>query len=138
MNTTSPNRYKPDERECALLLLHLLEVRALERGKALTRVRLAEVTLKRLWNRQRLDEQVLNQIQEWLLTAGWALIFAGSTYAAVRIDAVENWPRISSKRLAQEIQEVAAGQYDFGQLEHLMVAEAASAITDKTDGPEDE
>jgi endonuclease YncB( thermonuclease family) len=41
---------------------------------------LAEGTLKKLWNRERLTEQFLEDVQEWLLTAGWALFYAGPIY----------------------------------------------------------
>ena len=81
--------------------------------------RLAEITLKRLWNRSRLSDQFLAEVSEWLLTVGWALFFAGSTYAAVRTSAVENWPPISSKRIQAELNAVRAGKFDFAALEHL-------------------
>ena len=46
------NRYKPSPRECALLLLRLIEVRGETRSGRMTRLRLAEATLKDLWNRE--------------------------------------------------------------------------------------
>jgi len=110
---------KPIPREAALLFLRLIEAADEDREKPMTRVRLAEITLKRLWNRERLGEPFLGEVSEWLLTAGWALIFAGSTYAAVQVDAVENWPAVSSKRISDEIEAAAAGRYDFSKLEHL-------------------
>jgi hypothetical protein len=117
----STNRYKPDGRESALLLLWLIEEREQRRKEKMTRVRLAEMTLKDLWNRQHLTEQFLRDVQEWLLTAGWALIAAGSTFAAVRTSAVENWPRVSSKRLSPMLLEMKAGKFNFDNLEHLIV-----------------
>ena len=89
----------------------------------MTRVRLAEVTLKKLWDRHRLTEGFLHAVEDWLLTGGWALVFASKTYAAVRIDAVLNWPRISSTRIADELLDVKRGEYDFGQLEHLLIVD---------------
>jgi len=115
-----PNRYKPTPRECVLLFLGLIEARQAGTGKATTRVRLAEITLKRLWNRERLAGSFLAEVGEWFLTAGWALIYAGTTYAAVKIDAVENWPRVSSKLLAKEIAEVRSGSFKFDLLDHLL------------------
>jgi hypothetical protein len=128
------NRYKPDGRESALLLLRLIEEREQRRKEKMTRVRLAEMTLKDLWNRQHLPEQFLRDVQEWLLTAGWALIAAGSTFAAVRTSAVENWPRVSSKRLAPMLQKMKAGKFNFADLEHLIVIdERGSQVRDDTD-----
>lgn len=111
--------YKPDGRESALLLLRLIESRDSEREKPMTRVRLAEITLKRLWNRKQLGDQFLADVCEWLLSAGWALFFAGSTYAAVQVSAVENWPAVSSKRIRTDIEAVRWAKFDFSTLEHL-------------------
>jgi hypothetical protein len=112
-------RYKPTPRECTLLFLRLIEAREDEIGKRMTRARLAEITLKRLWNRERLTEQFLAEVEEWFLTEGWALVYAGRTYAAVKIGAVQNWPRVSSKRVRAEIEAVNKGEFDFNKLEHL-------------------
>jgi hypothetical protein len=124
--------YRPDGRESALLLLRLIEARDAEREKPTTRVRLAEITLKRLWNRQRLSEQFLSEVSDWLLSAGWAFVFAGTTYAAVQTSAVENWPAISSKRIRAEIEAVHGGKFDFNTLEHLF----RRASDDQHDGEE--
>ena len=115
-------RYKPTGREAALLLLRLIEAKDKDSDadRPRTRARLAEITLKRLWNRNRLEEQFLAEVSEWLLTAGWALLFAGSTYGAVRTSVVENWSPISSKRIQGELDAVAAGQFDFTKLERLL------------------
>jgi hypothetical protein len=118
--------YKPNGREAALLLLRLIETRDDEREKPMTRVRLAEITLKRLWNRELLTEQFLSDVSEWLLSAGWALFFAGTTYAAVQIGAVENWPAISSKRMSDDLRKVHRGEFDFDLLEHLLIGSEAA------------
>jgi hypothetical protein len=118
--------YKPNEREAALLLLRLIETRDDGREKSMTRVRLAEITLKRLWNRGRLTEQFLSDVSEWLLSACWALFFAGTTYAAVQISAVENWPAVSSKRMREDVRRVQRGEFDFDSLEHLLIGSESS------------
>ena len=108
------------------MLLRLIETRDDEREKPMTRVRLAEITLKRLWNRELLTEQFLSDVSEWLLSAGWALFFAGTTYAAVQIGAVENWPAISSKRMSDDLRKVHRGEFDFDLLEHLLIGSEAA------------
>ena len=105
-------------------MLRLIEAKDIGADRPLTRARLAEITLKRLWNRNRLEEQFLAELSEWLLTAGWALLFAGSTYGAVRTSVVENWSPISSKRIQPELDAVAAGQFDFTKLEDCSTAPA--------------
>ena len=117
--------YKPSPREAALLLLRLITEESRTRGFSRTEktVRLSERTLKRLWNRERLTEQFLEEVQEWLLSGGWALVFAGSTFGAARVDAVENWSRVSFRRLARELDDVVRGEFDFNQLEYLLSPE---------------
>jgi len=89
----SPRPHAPDPLECAILLLLLVGPQ--ER----TRARLAEITLKRLWNRRRLRDDFLREVQDWLFRAGWALFYAGTTFAIVKTKAVEGWPRVTSKDL---------------------------------------
>ena len=103
-----------------MLLLHAIEERGSRRGKPLTRARLSPITLKRLWNREQLTEPWLDEVNEWLLTAGWTLVYAGKTFGVVKTDIVENWPRIASKYLNDEIDDVKQGAFDFSRLEHLL------------------
>lgn len=124
----SLNRYKPTPRECVLLLLLLVRERQDRRGKPTSRARLSEITLKRMWNREVLSRPFLDEVQEWLLTAGWTLIYAGSTYAAIKVDSVLDWPRHSAKRLANELNRVAQGTYDFAELEQRLLRDAVRDI----------
>jgi hypothetical protein len=112
--------YKPDSREAALLLLHALEERGQRRGKEMTRARLSRVTLKRLWNRENLSELWLNEVNEWLLSAGWIVFYAGTTFGAVKNSIVENWPRVASKRFEDVLDEVRRDSFDFSKLEPLL------------------
>lgn len=89
-------------RECAILLLRLIELRNQD-GTPTSRVRISELTLRRLWGRHRLDGDFVTEVQEWLFRGGWAIFFAGSTYAAIKTSAVMNWARLSSKRLFEDI-----------------------------------
>ncbi len=130
--------YKPDGRQSALLLLRLVESKDAGRERPLTRIRLAEITLQRLWNRKRLSEQFLAEVSDWLLSAGWALFFAGSTYAAVKTTAVGNWPTISSKRIRTEIDAVQKGEFDFDELDHLFLGTGNSRHDDEEYDPADE
>jgi hypothetical protein len=80
----------PDGRQAALLLLRLFELKDGARNKPMTRARLTPPMLKRLWNRRRLSPTFLQDVADWLLVAGWVFFDAGSTYAVVRVTAVEN------------------------------------------------
>jgi hypothetical protein len=56
----------------------------------------------------------------WLAVGGWCFFNAGATYAAVRIRAVRNWPRLGTRRIADELNEVAKGEFPFDHHEHLL------------------
>jgi hypothetical protein len=106
--------YQPDAQECAILLLLLIRPRGLRR-KEHSRFRLAEITLKRLWGRHRLQDDFVREVTEWLFRAGWALFHAGTTFGLVKTESVEGWPRVTSKELGAELEKVARGQFDFGR-----------------------
>ena len=107
---------QPDALECSILLLLLV-------GPERTRARLAEITLKRLWNRHRLRDEFVREVQDWLFRAGWALFYAGSTFAIVKTKAAEGWPRVTSKDLRAELTKVARGEFDFSRHYDLLFAD---------------
>jgi hypothetical protein len=111
-----------DAQECAVLLLRLLEMRN-EESPAVSRVRLSELTLRRLWGRDRISRELLEEIQEWLWRGGWSLFYARTTYAAVRTSAVLSWARLSSKRMAENLKEIRDGIFDFDRHLHLIDGE---------------
>jgi hypothetical protein len=115
MASRTPRPYQPDALECALLLLLLIQ------PKEGNRVRLAEITLKRLWKRRRLADEFLRDVTEWLFRGGWALFYAGTTFAAVKVKSVQGWPRVTSKDLGAELEKVARGQFDFSRHYHLLL-----------------
>ena len=114
--------YKPSERECALLLLELIRSKEQEMGKEMTRLRIAEISLRRLWVRRRITPELVEGVSGWLSGAGITLFDAGTTYAVVRTDVVEGWPRIASKRLNTTLLDVGKGTFDFSTLQHLLAA----------------
>jgi len=118
---------KLDARQAALTLLYAIEERGERRGKELSRARLSQFTLKRLWNRESLGEAWLAEVHDWLLSVGWTLFYAGTTFGIVKTSVVEDWPRIASKRIQGMLDQVAAGQFDFGALEHLFEPEQSRA-----------
>jgi len=108
--------------ECALILLLVLEMKN-EATPGVSRVRLSELTLRRLWGRNRISRELIEEIQEWLWRAGWSLFYARTTYAAVKTSAVLSWSRVSSKRLVEELQQIRDGTFDFGPHFHLLTRE---------------
>ena len=121
---------RPDERQCALLLVHLLAAKALESEKEITRARLSELTLQRLFGRKRLSEDFLREVQEWLFPLGWVLFYAGRGYAVIRISTIEGWVRISTKLIKADLSRASRGEFDFDQLERFFEIELFSEDAD--------
>ena len=121
-----PTPFRPTAFQAALLLLRLRESRDQEKGKTkdkeekgMTRFRVSELTLKRICGRPRLHPEFLTEMQDWLLRAGWAFFFADRSFGMIKLEAVESWTRLGSKRIADELDAVAKGDFDFAPLRHL-------------------
>ena len=64
-SSTHPGHaYQPKPRECAMLLLHLIDAKQVEAGKEVTRARLSEATLRKLWCRRRITTDFVHEVQE--------------------------------------------------------------------------
>jgi hypothetical protein len=119
--------HKPSAQQTALLLLSLVASREKhlnekQTGKevVVSRFRMSETTFKRLANRKRIPTEFLAEVQEWLFDAGWSLFFTGSTYAMIKSDTVDGWVRLGSKRIADQLEAVRQGTFDFNSLSHLI------------------
>jgi hypothetical protein len=125
---------RPDERQCAMLIVHLLESKQqdLSGDREVTRARLSELTIQRLFKRRQVSPEFLAEVQEWLFRVGWVLFFAGTTYAVVKMKVVDGWGRISSKRIQRDLEKVWTGEFDFDSLEDLLLVEPESS-TDHDD-----
>jgi hypothetical protein len=114
--------FQPNAMQAAMLVLYLLRADTI--GRPVTRARLTELTIRRLWGRTRVQEAYLLDVQEILLNAGWAFFWAGSSYAIVKLSAIEGWPRISSKRIDNELDRLARDDdypdHFFGRAERLL------------------
>jgi hypothetical protein len=123
--TEKPERlYQPTARECALLVLALIQAKVEESGRPMTRARFTEATLRKLWVRSRIADDLLRAVQEILLHGGWALFWAGASFAVIKLDVVEGWGRISWKRLDADLKDVKRGKYqNFSELEKLLLGD---------------
>src|ERR1700733_10035757 len=125
MNITVEGRAsRPNKRQCAMLIVHLLAKKQKEVGtkKEINRARLSENSPRSLFGRQRISPKFLLEVQEWLFRAGWVLFSAGTTYAVVKMKIVEGWGRISSNRIDKDLAEVSRGEFKlFDRLEHHLL-----------------
>ena len=106
-----------------MLIAHLLATKQekLPGDREITRARLSEITLQRLFKRRRISPELLADVQEWLFRVGWVLFFAGTTYAVVKMEVINGWGRISSKRIGEDLEKVGKGKFDYDSLEHLLL-----------------
>jgi hypothetical protein len=119
------------DRQCALMILESLRERGSRRagGKVLTRARFTKLTLKNLCDRETITQAWIDRVNESLMKAGWVLIDAGTTYGAVKVSVVENWPRAISKNLKPKLAKVKQGTFVWSELEPLMRKEAWETTT---------
>jgi hypothetical protein len=106
-----------------MLIAHLLATKQKEVHREVTRARLSEITLQRLFKRRRISPEFLAEVQEWLFRVGWVLFFAGTTYAVVKMEVIDGWGRISSKRIQADLENVWKGEFDYDTLEHLILGD---------------
>jgi hypothetical protein len=125
MATFSVEPFRPTPFQASLLLLHLLQTRDEEKDGALSRFRVSELTLKRICCRPRLPDEFLAELQDWMLRAGWALFFADRSYGVIKLEAVEAWTRVGSKRIRDDLARVAQGSFDFAPLASLVRRETS-------------
>ncbi len=94
--------------------------------------------MKRLLGRKRIPLDYLHEVEEWLLAADWALVFAGSTYAMIKVTAIEGWVRLSASRVETELAKISRGEFDFKKLQHLLARQASDKDTQDDDSTKDE
>jgi hypothetical protein len=121
--------HQPSARECALLILRLMQAREQEvMGREVSRARISQSTLRSLCGRSQITNDLLLEIQEFLLAGGWCLFCVGPThFAIIKRKAVEGWARIASGRIKDEVTAVLRGQYDFQRLEPLLMPQESDA-----------
>jgi hypothetical protein len=118
----------PTEWQCALLIVLLIQTRQKElesrgMGRKITRARISQNTIRKLCLRSQLSGEFLMAIQEHLLAAGWALFCIGAThYAVIKVASTQGWGRISSKRIENELKQVARGTFPWRDHEQLLLA----------------
>ena len=121
--------YRPTEWQCALLILLMIhareeELKEKEPHREVSRARISQNTIRRLFGRSQFSNDFLLEVQENLLTAGWALFCIGpSYYAVVKLDSAHGWNRISSKRIADKLASVALGEFRWEEQQGLLMPE---------------
>jgi hypothetical protein len=121
-------RGRPTEWQAALLILRLVQAREAEfrkRGlkRNVSRARISQNTIRTLCGRSQISNDFLTEVQEYLLAAGWALFYIGPTYyGIIKLESVQGWSRISSKRIADDLNKVQRGEFKWEQYKELLMS----------------
>jgi hypothetical protein len=107
------NQHLLTARETGLACILIAEKKAAERGRPVKYLRVSRGTLQKLSNRAPLSDDFLDEVGSWLWLAGWILFKAGTGFGLANRQAVENWPRTSSKLLGDDLAKMKSGAYEF-------------------------
>jgi hypothetical protein len=138
---------RPTDWQVALLILHLVQTREAEfqekrPKRKISRARISQNTMRKLCGRSQISNDFLIQLQEALLSAGWALFCIGPThYAIIKLESVRGWSRISSKRIDHDLNAVRSGTFKWEEKKQLLMPTQPDHDGDEqneTDGESDE
>ena len=134
----------PTEWQCALLILCLIRAREREfeerrLKRKVSRARLSQNTIRKLCGRSQIANDFLLLVQEYLLAAGWALFCIGPThYAIIKLELVQGWSRISSKRIAEDLKLLPHGEFPWKAYEVLSIPKQNNTAEDDDEETGDE
>ena len=131
------NIYMPSERETALLLARLAEEKEERRDTEVKNLRLSKATFQKVSNRKMLSPEFLGGVPTVVVALRMGA-FGCELFGPARLKTVENWPRCSSQRIDETLQEVKAGEYVFSKLEHLLEMPKAEGKGSKADFASDD
>jgi hypothetical protein len=101
------NHYLPNATEVATLTRYLGHAYAEEKKTRSTRFRISLRTLRKIAGRTILREAFLDEWANALGSQGWTVIYYGDHYGVIRSDAIDGWARLSSKRIAADLENMS-------------------------------
>jgi hypothetical protein len=111
-------RKLPTATEAALLIALLVKRKERELGKEMVRNRISEKSLRRITGRRRVDRHFIYEMNELLRDFNLLLLDTGNALGLLQSSSVLGWPRITSNRIAKEIEEAESGELDFRCIEN--------------------
>lgn len=109
-------RQLPTAAEAATLFALSVKRKEEESGKELSRIRVSEKTLKRVTGRRRLDQRFVADLNECLLDFNLVLVDSGDAIGMLKASGVKGWPRMTAKRIVEEIDKSRRGKLDFNTI----------------------
>ena len=103
--------YRPNASEIALLVVLLIQRYQKDRGKEVSRIRLARSSLRRLAIRARLEDKVINDwIDTMSLEYGWLVYVDFEEFFLIKKDSAATWTKIATKRCDDIIKKLKKGE----------------------------
>jgi hypothetical protein len=103
--------YQPDAAELAMLTVILIQRYAKERGKDVSRFRLARNSLRRLAIRDRLRDTF---VEEWAdvmaLEYNWLVFMHADEFLLLRAETTQTWTKVATKRCDDLIKRLHRGE----------------------------
>jgi len=107
MNSFSP-------KECALIISNSILKQSKKRRRKITRFQLSLVALRKISQRKSIDEGFLLNFSSEISELGWNMSQVGERRLAfIRTSSANNWLRISSKDMDENINELSELKYKF-------------------------
>jgi hypothetical protein len=110
----------PSAYEVALLLVLNVDRYSQERGRGIARARVARKTLSEISGRTTFRGAFIDALTEELDAIGWTLIGIPDGYAILEHQSLSGWTKISSSRIAPEINGLRQGKISSDRIEHLL------------------
>jgi hypothetical protein len=102
--------YHPNASELAILIILLIQRYAEERGREVSRFRLARSSLRRLAIRNRLHDVLVDEwIDAMALEYGWLVFVNDEEFCLIRAEATKTWTKIATKRCDDFIKRLREG-----------------------------
>ena len=96
-----------------------------EAGKDFSRLRISEITLKKLTGRRRVDGRFLADLNEALWDHNLVLVLTDGAIGLLKASSIKGFPRMNSERVKQELESAHRGTLDYDALSEEFEEEAS-------------
>jgi len=104
------NPYQPNPRELAQLVALLIQRYSAERGKEVSRFRLARRTLRKIAARPALRDPLIDKWTNLMLAEqGWLVFADAEDFLLLKSEAPKGWTKVATKRIDDLLGRLATG-----------------------------
>jgi hypothetical protein len=103
------DRARPDPEEVAFLTVENVDRYEDEKGKAVSRLRMAMNTLRAISMRETIRDSFVEEWSDELQRLGWIVFRRREDFLLVKVEKADNWTKIASKRVKDILDDLAEG-----------------------------